>query len=163
MTQAKKRQTNKPIQAFYPEPEAICYGCGPYNHRGLRINTYWDGKEGVCQFYPETDHTGYPGFVYGGLIASLIDCHSVGTAIAAAYDAEEREPGTKPAITFVTGTLTVRYLRPTPMDVPITLKAQVKSQWAKKTVIYCVLLAEERKCAEGEVIAIRAPWGKNSP
>jgi hypothetical protein len=49
------------------------------------------------------------------------------------------------------------------MDVPITLKAQVKSQRAKKTVIYCVLLAEERKCAEGEVIAIRAPWGKNSP
>ena len=155
------KSTHKPIQAFYPEHVAVCYGCGPYNHHGLHINTYWDGKEGICHYTPQPHQIGFPGFVYGGLIASLIDCHSVGTAIAAAYEAEGREPGSAPNITFVTGTLTVRYLRPTPIGVPLELRAQVESQHLKKTVIHCSLFAGGEKCVQGEVIAVRAPWKRD--
>jgi acyl-coenzyme A thioesterase PaaI-like protein len=103
-------------------------------------------------------HTAFPGYVYGGLIASLMDCHSIGTAIAAAYAAEGREPDSEPAITFVTGTLHVRFVRPTPMDTDLELRAQVKTQEGKKSVIDCVLMADGKACAQAEVIAIRAPW-----
>ncbi|MBW1794338.1 MAG: hypothetical protein JRF30_09095 [Deltaproteobacteria bacterium] len=66
--------------------------------------------------------TAFPGFVYGGLIANLIDCHSIGIAIAASYEAEGREPGTEPQITFVTGTLKVKYLHSTPIDTELILR-----------------------------------------
>ena len=86
----------KPIQDYYPDEVAICYGCGRNNPKGLRIETRWDGEEGICRFTPEPHHTAFPGFVYGGLVASLINCHSMGTAIAAAYRADGRDPGTAP-------------------------------------------------------------------
>jgi acyl-CoA thioesterase FadM len=99
--------------------------------------------------------------VYGGLIASLIDCHSVGTATAACYQAEGREPGTEPQIRFLTGTLNVRYLEPTPIDVELVLRARIKALYEKKIVVSCSLYANEKECAQGEVIAIRAPRNLN--
>ena len=57
------------------------------NEKGLQIKSYWDGDETVCTFTPRSYHTAVPGYVYGGLIASLIDCHITGTAAAAAYRA----------------------------------------------------------------------------
>ena len=97
--------TEKAIQDFYPDDVAICYGCGRNNPDGLKLKTYWNGKEGVLRFKPKPYHTAFPGVVYGGLIACLVDCNSTGTAAAAAYQAEGREPGTTPDITFVTGNL----------------------------------------------------------
>ena len=79
------------FQDTYPENVAHCYGCGRLNEHGHQIKTYWDGDETVTRFQPHPEHTAIPGFVYGGLIASLIDCHSTGTAAAAAYRAEQRE------------------------------------------------------------------------
>jgi acyl-coenzyme A thioesterase PaaI-like protein len=151
----------KPIQDFYEDEVAICYGCGRHNTHGLNIRTYWDGEEGVCHFKPRSYHTAFPGFVYGGLIASLIDCHSVGTATAASYQAEGREPGTEPQIRFVTGTLNVRYLQPTPINVELILRARIKALYEKKIVVSCSLYANEKECAQGEVIAIRAPRNLN--
>ena len=155
MTPDKNKQTNKPIQAFYPKPEAICYGCGPYNHQGLHINTYWDGKAGFCHFKPEPNDTGYAGFVYGGLIASLIDCHSIGTAVAAAYGAENRPPGSDPEIAYVTGSLNVSYLNPTPIGVELTLRSRVKEMGPRKCVVECGVYAGDQQCAAGEVTAVR--------
>lgn len=146
----------KPIQDFYEDEIAICYGCGHQNPHGLHIKTHWDGQEGICHFKPQPHHTAYPGFVYGGLIASLIDCHSTGTATAASYQAEGRKPGTEPQIRFVTGTLNVRYLQPTPIDVELVLRARIKALHKKKIVVSCSLYANEKECAQGEVIAIRA-------
>lgn len=148
----------KAIQDHYPEKAAICFGCGPHNPEGLKIQTYWDGDHGVCRFAPEKKHTAFPGVVYGGLIACLIDCHSIGTAIAATYEAEGRLPGTAPKITYVTGTLMVRYLRPAPIDGELTLRAQVKEIDEKKALVTCSLYGEGVECARGEVVAVRAPW-----
>lgn len=147
--------TPKAIQDFYPDDIAICYGCGRHNDHGHHVRTLWDGTEGVFRFTPETYHTAFPGVVYGGLIASLIDCHSIGTAIAATYDAEGRAPGTQPEITYVTGNLTVSFLAPTPTGHDLVLRARIKEMHKKKAIVTCDLYANDVKCAAGEVIAVR--------
>jgi len=71
------------FQDNYPDDLSYCYGCGRLNEDGLQIKSYWDGDETVAQYTPRPSHIAIPGYVYGGLIASLIDCHSTGTASAA--------------------------------------------------------------------------------
>lgn len=149
--------TELAIQDYYADEVAVCYGCGRNNPHGLHIKTYWDGTEGLCRFKPLVHHTAFPGYVYGGLIASLIDCHSLGTATAAAYEAEGRQPGTDPPIRYVTGTLQVRYLRPTPIGVELLLRARIKELHEKKVVVTCSLYVGNQEYAQGEVIVIRAP------
>jgi acyl-coenzyme A thioesterase PaaI-like protein len=149
--------SDKAIQDYYSDDIAICYGCGKNNSKGLQIKTFWEGEEGVCHFKPLAHHTAFPGVAYGGLIASLIDCHSIGTAVAAAYEAEGREPGTDPEITFVTGTLKVTYLKPTPIDAELTLRAKVKEMYGKRIEISCAVFANGSQTAQGEVTTIRAP------
>jgi acyl-coenzyme A thioesterase PaaI-like protein len=147
--------SDKPIQDFYPDDVAICYGCGRLNPEGLHIQTYWNGEEGICRFTPKPHHTAFPGFIYGGLLASLIDCHSMGTAIAATYHAEGREPGSDPEITYVTGNLNVSYLKPTPLDGEIVLRARMKELHPKKAIITCSVYAGDEECVRGEVVAVR--------
>ena len=91
------------FQDHYPENVAHCYGCGRLNEHGHQIKTFWEGDETVTRYHPRPEHTAIPGFVYGGLIASLIDCHSTGTAAAAAYRAENRPMDSEPPLRFVTG------------------------------------------------------------
>ncbi|MFC1798775.1 PaaI family thioesterase [Thermodesulfobacteriota bacterium] len=153
--------TPKPIQDFYPDEIAICYGCGRHNPEGLHIKTFWDGEEGYFRFKPKSYHTAFPGVVYGGLVASLIDCHCIGTAIAAAYQAEGREPGTEPEITFVTGNLNVSYLHPTPIDAELELGSRVKELGERKIIVTCELSAGDTICAKGEVTAVRIPSRMN--
>ena len=74
----------KAIQDFYPDDVSHCYGCGRLNEHGLRLRSRQEGDEIVCRFEPGPHQIAFPGFVYGGLIASLIDCHGTGTAAAAA-------------------------------------------------------------------------------
>ena len=147
--------TEKAIQDFFSNEGTICYGCGRNNPHGLHIKTFWNGKEGIFHFKPQPYHTAFPDTVYGGIIASLIDCHSIGTAIAAAYQAEGREPGTEPEIMFVTGNLNVSYLHPTPIDAELVLRARVKEQLKRKSIVACSLYANEKECARGEVIGVR--------
>ena len=114
--------SDRPIQDYYPDNVAICYGCGRNNPHGLHIQTMWEGTEGVCRFTPESHHTAFPGYVYGGLIASLIDCHSMGTAIAAAHQGAGLEPSLDSDLTYVTANLNVDYLKPTPAGVELFRK-----------------------------------------
>lgn len=146
---------HNPIQASYHPDAAICYGCGYNNPAGLHIQTYWDGAVGVCTFTPRPEHTAFPGYVYGGLLASLIDCHSIGTAIAAMYEAEGRAPGTMPEITCVTGNLNVTYHKPTPIDAELRLETRVKELSEKKAIVTTELFAGEAVCVTGEVVAVR--------
>ena len=105
------------IQEDYPDDYSHCYGCGRLNEHGLQIKSYWEGTEAICIYTPEPYHAGIAGYVYGGLIASLIDCHCIGTA-AAAYDARSRAdmpPHAAARTRFVTAALHVDYVRPTPL------------------------------------------------
>ncbi len=147
----------KAFQDYYPDILSHCYGCGRLNDHGLQIKSYWDGEESVAVFTPRPSHTAIPGFVYGGLIASLIDCHSTGTAAAAAYKAEGREMDTEPAFRYVTASLHVNYLRPTPIDGPLEIRGKVKEIKGKKVVIESTLSAKGLICATGEVVAVQMP------
>lgn len=149
----------KAFQDFYPDDVAHCYGCGRLNEHGHRIRSFWDGDESVCVFTPQPYHTAIPGYVYGGLIASLVDCHSTGTAAAAAYRAQGRVPGSEPALRFVTASLHVDYLRPTPLGGPLTLRGTVEEIKDRKVVVSCTVSADGELCARGRVVAVRLPEG----
>ena len=149
--------TEKAFQDYYPDHLSHCYGCGRLNEHGLQIKSYWDGEETVCTFHPKAHHIAVPGYVYGGLIASIIDCHCTGTAAAAAYRAEGRAMDTEPQLRFLTGSLHVDYLRPTPLGVPLEVRASVKEIKGRKVVVAATLSAEGRVCARGEVVAIQVP------
>jgi len=147
----------KAFQDYYPDDLSHCYGCGRLNSEGLQIKSYWEGDEAVCTYVPRDCHTAIPGYVYGGLIASLIDCHSTGTASAAAYRAEGRELGTAPALRFLTASLHVNYLKPTPLGEPLELRASVKEVKGRKVVVATRLSVRGEICATGEVVAVQVP------
>lgn len=151
------------FQDYYPDNMAVCYGCGRLNDRGLQIKSYWEGDEAVCTFHPRDYHTAVPGYVYGGLIASLIDCHSTGTAAAAAYRAEGRGMDTMPPLRFVTGSLHVDYLRPTPIEGPMELRSTVREIKGRKVTVETTLTVHGQVCARGEVVAVQLPedWLSN--
>ncbi len=147
----------KAFQDFYPDHLSHCYGCGRLNEYGLKIKSYWDGDESICRFDPKPYHTAIPGYVYGGLIASLMDCHGTGTAAAAMYRAENRTMDTEPPFRFVTASLHVDYLRPTPIDTTLEVRAQVKEIKGRKVVMTMTLSAKGEACARGEVVAVQMP------
>ena len=141
------------FQDAYPDDVALCYGCGRLNEHGYQIKSYWDGDESVCHYVPEPYHTAIPGYVYGGLLASLVDCHSTGTAAAAAYRAAARDLGSEPALRFVTASLQVSYLRPTPLGPTLELRARVKT-----AVRRCLLPAPDLSWSERRVRRARGGW-----
>ena len=147
----------KAFQDYYPPELSYCYGCGRLNEHGLRISSYWDGDEAVAFFVPKPYHTAIPGYVYGGLLASLIDCHGTGTAAAAAYRAENREMGTKPPLRFVTASLKVDYLKPTPLGMRLEIRGQVKKISGRKVVVAVTISAAGYVCVRGEVLAVQMP------
>ncbi len=149
--------TEKAFQDYYKEAYSICYGCGRLNEHGLQIKSYWDGDETVCSYMPKPYHTAMEGYVYGGLIASLIDCHGTGTAAAAAYRDQGRPMGSEPDLRYVTGSLHVDFLRPTPIDAPIELRGKVKEIKGRKVVVNIELSSKGQVCAKGEVVAVQMP------
>jgi acyl-coenzyme A thioesterase PaaI-like protein len=149
--------SEKAFQDYYPDNVSYCYGCGRLNEHGLQIKSFWDGDETVCTYTPRDYHIAIPGYVYGGMIASLIDCHCTGTAAAAAYKAEGRSMDTQPPFRYVTASLKVDYLKPTPLGVPLEVRARVKEIKTRKVVMEAWLSAEGQVCAQAEVVAIQAP------
>lgn len=138
-------------------PEGICYGCGSAHPRGLRLKSHWheDGQQVICTHTPDEDFTGWPGLVYGGLIAMLIDCHSNWTVMAYHYRAEGREPGSLPRIGCVTGQLNIHYIKPTPMGVALTLKAWVEGDVGRKSRVICEVWAGDILTASADSIFVR--------
>jgi acyl-coenzyme A thioesterase PaaI-like protein len=152
----------KAFQDYYPENVAHCYGCGSLNPHGHQIKTFWDGDETVTYFRPEPYHTAIPGFVYGGLLASLIDCHSTGTAAAAMYKAEEREMDTEPALRFVTASLHVDYMKPTPIDGVLEIRGRVKEIKGRKVLVETTIFANGLATVRGQVVAVLMPDNFNA-
>jgi len=136
-----------------------CYGCGRLNDVGMKIKSFWVDEENaaIAKFIPQPFHTAFPGYVYGGLIASLIDCHGTGTAAAAAYRAEGREMDSEPPLRFVTASLHVNYLKPTPIDTTLVLRGEIKEMKDRKVTVEVSLSANGEICASGEVITVKIP------
>ena len=135
-------------------PENVCFGCGT-NHDGLQIKSFWEGDVSVCQWTSKEHFHGWRGLMNGGIMATLIDCHCMGTAMANAYRSEGRELNTMPEYRYATGTLTVKYLKPTPND-HIELRAKVVEVKGRKIVMTCDLISSKGEIsATADVIAIR--------
>ncbi len=134
-----------------------CFGCGTENALGLQLKTRWNGTEGVCHFEPRPHMVAAPGVLNGGIIATLIDCHSVSTAMAHLYQAEGRAFGSEPGIWCVTASLNVDFRRPTPADQPIELRARVTADDRERgrVTVGCVLSAAGKERAVGTVVAVR--------
>jgi len=147
----------KAIQDFYPDDVAHCYGCGKLNKHGHQIKTFWDGDETVTRFTPKEYHTAIPGYVYGGLIASLIDCHGTGTAALAAYKAEGRDYDSLPPFRFVTASLRVDYLKPTPLGIELELRGKIIEIKGRKVVSEIIISANGIITAKGRVVAVQMP------
>ncbi|GAA4011722.1 PaaI family thioesterase [Actimicrobium antarcticum] len=145
------------FQEYYPENVAHCFGCGRLNSDGHQIKTFWDGDETVTHFQPLPFHMAMPGFTYGGLIASLIDCHSTGTAAAAMYRSEDRAMDTLPPFRFVTGSLRVDYLKPTPLAALLEIRGTVKEIKGRKVIVTTTVTADGVITARGEVVAVQMP------
>ena len=148
-------------QAFQDQGSVShCHGCGPDNEKGLQIKSFWDGDEAVASWKAESHHCGgSQQIVNGGIVATLIDCHSLNLAIAHAYRAEGRAIGSAPRIGYVTGNLNVSYLKPTPMNEPLHLRAHITKVEGRKAWVHCTLSASGEVCATGEVLGIRVMRG----
>ncbi len=152
------------VQDYYPDDVAHCFGCGRLNEHGHQLKTHWDGDETVTKFRPRSYHTAIPGYVYGGLVASLIDCHGTGTAAAVAARAAGIELGgslapSGQAPRFVTAALSVQYLQPTPLGPELEVRGRVKEFSDRKVVVVATVSADSQVTARGEVVAVRMPEG----
>lgn len=152
--------SNPAIQDLYPEHLAHCYGCGRLNEHGHHIRTFQDGEQTVSEFMPDASHIAVPGFVYGGVIASLIDCHSTATAAAAMAEASQQPllgPGARTPPRFVTGSLHVDYLRPTPLGEALVVRGKAREIRGRKVIVESTVYAGGVATARGEVVAVLMP------
>lgn len=145
------------IQDFYPDDFSHCFGCGRLNSSGHRIKTHFDGDETVTRFTPSPAHMALPGFVYGGLAASLIDCHAMATASGHAVRESGHAVGTAPSPRYVTAQLNVSYLRPTPLGPALEVRGRVKEASARKTVVEVTVSVNGVVTVRGEVVAVPMP------
>ena len=146
-------------------PGNICFGCGRHNHEGLKISSYWEGEEAVCIWKSEEKYQGWHGILNGGILASLFDCHAMCTAMAAAYKSEGRSLDTEPVYHYATAHLSIDYIKPTSNDLPIEIRAVVKEQKGRKTVIECRALSAGIVTATAVVVGVRvfdSSKGENS-
>jgi acyl-coenzyme A thioesterase PaaI-like protein len=156
------------FQDYYPDRFSHCFGCGKNNPQGLHLKTYWEGENTLTRFTPPPIYSGgVPEHVYGGLIAALFDCHGTASAAAFAYRAEGREMGEmgdgQPAIRYVTASLKVDFLRPTPQHVELALRARLVSLEGRKVRLEMDLSAGKIVCAKGEMLAVRFREPETTP
>lgn len=139
------------FQDQYPDDYAHCFGCGRLNPDGHHLKSYWDGEETVCRYTPNAKYSGgFPGYLYGGMIASLIDCHGAGTAAAAKARAE----GT-PIARFVTASLQVDYLKPTPIGAELEIRGRAVEIKGRKVIVEMTVTATGELRARGRAVMVQ--------
>lgn len=133
-----------------------CFGCGALNPHGLHVKSRWDGDGLVCRWQPRPFHVGHPGFLYGGALASVVDCHAIWTALATrCRDVGHELADGPPAFAFVTARLAIDYRRPASIDAPIDLRAHVVERGERKSVVACSVFQRDALCAFAEVVTVR--------
>lgn len=152
----------KAFQDYFPEN--ACFGCGPYNTRGLHIKSFWRDetkKEAVSRWQPKKYHSARRrDVVHGGNIASVIDCHAIWTATAWAYHLENRGFASEPIIEYVTGELNVKYIRKTPLKAEsiVVIKTDDIKVDDKKMILYAKLFVDGLLCSTGKITAVRVDY-----
>jgi acyl-coenzyme A thioesterase PaaI-like protein len=145
------------LQDLYPDDFSYCYGCGRLNRDGLHVRSEWQDGEAIARFTPAPYHIALPGFVYGGLIASLADCHAMATAAGASMIASGLVPGRDPTPRFVTASLRVDFLKPTPAGLELVLRARAVEVGERKVIVELSVTVAGTESAQARVVAVRAP------
>ncbi len=137
-----------------------CWGCGPENPQGLQIESVWEGEECVCTWTPQGHHgAGRPNVLNGGIIAGLIDCHAMCSAGDRFTRREQQEnPGSDTVWYCATASLKVDYLKATPMDGPLELRARIVEMSERKAVVVCSVFAAGEETARAEAVAVRVAF-----
>ncbi|RLE14119.1 MAG: PaaI family thioesterase [Actinobacteria bacterium] len=143
-----------PIQDTYPEDACHCYGCGTLNEHGFRIKTRLDGETTITDFQPGPQHIAFTGVTYGGLIASVIDCHSAGSAAIFAMRRAGIAIGSEPSPRFVTAHLEVDYLAPTPLA-QMRIVGRLVEMTDRKAIVESDLLVGGDVTARGSAVLVR--------
>lgn len=120
----------------------------------------------MARFSPQSHHCAGPThFVNGGILATIIDCHCVCTAAAAAYRDAGRPFGEPPHFFYATAKLEVVYQRPTPLANELTLSAEIESAHDRGYVLSCTVVANDKICVRATVEAVRVPesWMSGEP
>jgi acyl-coenzyme A thioesterase PaaI-like protein len=148
-----------PTRAFqdcYPDRFSHCYGCGRSNPHGHHVKSYWDGEETVARFTVRPEFSGgVPGHAFGGMVASLLDCHGTASAAAFAYRAAGRRLGDDGEfMRFVTASLKVDFLRPTPIGVELVVRGRLLAIEGRRVRVDLSLSAGDQTCARGEMVAV---------
>ena len=146
-----------------------CFGCGEDNPEGLGIRSRWDPTESsvsVCEFIPAAHHSAYPpDVVNGGVIALVIDCHAICTAIADAYRRAGRKIGDDgETILYATGSLTVSYKAPARLHGKLVARARIVEVSDRRTELEVTVTDSSGQItAEGTVTAVRVPGAWANP
>ncbi len=145
------------FQDCYPDKFSHCYGCGKSNPNGHHLKSYWDGQETIARFTVRPEFSGgVPNHVFGGMVASLLDCHGTASAGAFAYRAAGQEMGDeRQFMRFVTASLKVDFLRPTPIGVELVIMGHLRCIEGRKVQVSLTLSAEGETCARGEMLAVQ--------
>ena len=133
---------SKALQEIYA-PDSICWGCGPANPEGLHLRSFIAGDEVVAEWTPGPNHAAFPGVLNGGIIGTLLDCHSNWSA---AHHFMHRRSLPRPPVT-VTADYTIRLRRPTPAGEPVHMVARVSEATDRKATV------EAELSSGGEVTA----------
>lgn len=151
------------IQDCYPDDFAHCYGCGRLNQNGLQLRTFWSEDGTTVTYYkPKDSQIAIPGFVYGGLLASFVDCHGTGSAALMKHRLNGFNPEDgEEAPRFVTGSLHLDYLKPTPHGELLKAIGTAEEIHPKKFKIHVAVYAGSLHVVNGEVIAVEAPSSFN--
>jgi acyl-coenzyme A thioesterase PaaI-like protein len=134
-------------------PHNACFGCGPANPKGLHIRSFPEGDEVAAEWTPESHHEAFPGMLNGGIIGTLLDCHS---NWAAAHHLMKQAGASTPPCT-VTADYAIKLLRPTPSTAPVQLRARVVESKADRAVVEATLSSGGKTCAtcRGTFVAVK--------
>lgn len=132
-----------------------CFGCGSLNTEGLQIKSFWVGDEVVCAWRAQPKHIGHPDILYGGVIASVVDCHCIWTAVAYAHRQAGEEVGSSSAHKFVTAALSLQYRKPVRIEDAIELRARVIDFGERRAVVRCTVHSANVLVVEAEVVVVR--------
>ncbi len=138
-------------------PDLPCFGCGPANAEGLRLKSFRDGDRYVARFRPWPVHDNGMGSLNGGIIATVLDCHSAAAVVDHAYE-RGWPPLPGAALPYVTAGLDLRYLRPSPLDAEVELWGEVVE--SSESAIDALVWLEYRGKRRAEA---RAHWRRWRP
>lgn len=145
--------SEKSLQEEYA-PASACFGCGPANEGGLHIRSFVEGEEVWAEWLPEARYEAYPNMLNGGIVGTLLDCHSNWTA---AWHLMRRAGADRPPCT-VTSEYSIKLLRPTPTGQMLRLTARVVESKDDRAIVEAELIAGEKVCAKcrGTFVAVKA-------